>query len=135
MLFRFNSIEACTYLFNVMAVFACPKISDKDLISNPTSTALVANVCRSVWQCTSSSPHACVYVDMRYCSVRGSISFSLPVNIYAPALWGFITLHNSSANAVNGIVLEDASLFGELRMTFVLGCTSLFGTRILCTVA
>ena len=35
-------------LDSVIVVFACPRISDRDLISNPTSTALVAKVWRNV---------------------------------------------------------------------------------------
>lgn len=45
---RFSSSEACTYRSNVIVTEACPNISDNDLTSNPTSTARVANVWRSV---------------------------------------------------------------------------------------
>ena len=42
---RFRTREACTYRSSVMVVVACPSTSESDLISNPTSTARVANVC------------------------------------------------------------------------------------------
>ena len=45
---HFSSIDAWTYRSSVIVVFACPRISDRDLISNPTSTALVAKVWRNV---------------------------------------------------------------------------------------
>lgn len=43
----FNSIDECTYLFNVIFTLECPRISLKLLISNPSSTHLVAKVCRN----------------------------------------------------------------------------------------
>ena len=45
----FNSIDECTYLFNVIFTLECPRISLRLLISNPSSTHLVAKVCRSAW--------------------------------------------------------------------------------------
>ena len=45
----FNSIDECTYLFNVIFTLEWPKISLRLLISNPSSTHLVAKVCRSAW--------------------------------------------------------------------------------------
>ena len=45
----FNSIDECTYLFNVMFTLECPRISLRLLISNPSSTHLVAKVCRNAW--------------------------------------------------------------------------------------
>ena len=41
---RFKNREECTYRSSVMVVVACPSTSESDLISNPTSTARVANV-------------------------------------------------------------------------------------------
>ena len=41
----FSSIEGWTYRFMVIFTLACPNISLKLLISKPTSTHLVANVC------------------------------------------------------------------------------------------
>lgn len=45
---RFSSIEEWTYRSSVTLVAECPKISESDFISKPTSTARVANVCRRV---------------------------------------------------------------------------------------
>ena len=45
---RFSISDEWTYRSSVMVVVACPSTSESDLISNPTSTARVANVCRSV---------------------------------------------------------------------------------------
>ena len=42
---RFKIREEWTYRSSVMVVVACPNTSESDLISNPTSTARVANVC------------------------------------------------------------------------------------------
>lgn len=42
--FFFNSKDECTYLFNVIFTLECPKISLRLLISNPSSTHLVAKV-------------------------------------------------------------------------------------------
>lgn len=41
---RFKIREEWTYRSSVMVVVACPSTSESDLISNPTSTARVANV-------------------------------------------------------------------------------------------
>jgi len=43
--FFFNSKDECTYLFSVIFTLECPKISLRLLISNPSSTHLVAKVC------------------------------------------------------------------------------------------
>lgn len=92
---RFSSSEACTYRSNVIVTEVCPNIPDNDLTSNPTSTARVANVWRSVWKCTPSRPHACVYFSNRYCNVRGSMNASVPVRTYAAELCGFMRLQTS----------------------------------------
>lgn len=47
--FFFNSKDECTYLFSVIFTLECPKISLRLLISNPSSTHLVAKVCLSAW--------------------------------------------------------------------------------------
>lgn len=44
----FSSSEECTYRSSVIVTDACPRISDSDLTSKPTSTARVANVCLNV---------------------------------------------------------------------------------------
>lgn len=109
---RFSSSEACTYRSNVIVTEVCPNISDNDLTSNPTSTARVANVWRSVWKCTPSRPHACVYFSNRYCNVRGSMNASVPVRTYAAELCGFMRLQSPVAYSVIGIVRTEVSLLG-----------------------
>ena len=42
-----SSIDGCTYRFMVILTLACPNISLRLFISNPTSIQRVANVCRS----------------------------------------------------------------------------------------
>ena len=45
---RLSFIDECTYLSIVMAVVACPKISERLLSSNPASMQRVAKVCLKV---------------------------------------------------------------------------------------
>lgn len=49
MLSRFISMDGWTYLFRVILTLACPKISLRLLMSNPSSMHLVANVWRRAW--------------------------------------------------------------------------------------
>lgn len=49
MLSRFISMDGWTYRFRVILTLACPRISLRLLMSNPSSMHLVANVWRRAW--------------------------------------------------------------------------------------
>ena len=69
-----NSSDEWTYRSSVILGVECPKTSLSDLISNPTSTHLVANVCLNTWKCMSSMPHAALYffyVVLHYARLDG----------------------------------------------------------------
>lgn len=70
--FCFSSIDGWTYRFNVIFTDACPKISLRLFISNPSSMHLVANVCLRAWKFAGAIP-AFLIVDLNlFCMVRGS---------------------------------------------------------------
>ena len=60
MFFFFWFIVECTYLFNVVLTSEWPRISDKDFMSKPVSTHLVAKVCLSAWKFVFAKPHSLI---------------------------------------------------------------------------
>ena len=59
-----NSSDEWTYRSKVIPGVECPNTSLSDFISKPTSTHLVAKVCRNTWKCIFSIPQAALYFFM-----------------------------------------------------------------------
>ena len=83
----FRSKDGCTYRFKVILMLEWPRISLSVLISNPSSTHLVAKVWRNAWKFVSGILHLWRSFLKWYWYVRGSIYFSVePVRRYP--FWG-----------------------------------------------
>ena len=84
----FRAMEGWTYRFMVMDTLACPRISLRLFMSNPSSMHLVAKVCLVAWKLASWMLQAERIFLNRFCMVLGSrYRLASPVRRKVPEVW------------------------------------------------